>query len=37
MLLVLGAHAYLRTMDKKNERKTAWATLEGAPTHERGY
>jgi transposase len=24
-LLVLGAHAYLRTMDKKNTRKSAWA------------
>ena len=24
-LLVLGAHAYLRTMDKKTDRKAAWA------------
>ena len=24
-LLVLGAHAYLRSMGKKNDRKTAWA------------
>ncbi len=24
-LLVLGAHSYLRTMDKRNDRKSAWA------------
>jgi transposase len=32
-LLVLGAHAYLRTMDKKNDRKTGWARRLRARRH----